>query len=183
MEEKVLYRKKLQDLVSRKIGYGVVQPGDNVNGGIPVIKVRDIVAGLPSRETLDCTTPEIESAYSRTRLHGGEIVLSIVGTIGKTCIVPPEFKGSNLVRATALIDIANPTISKWVKYYIDSPVGQNYIQGNLNTTVQPTLNIKTLAEMEIPFYQQEYMEKAVCIMSAIEEKIKLNNRINHNLPS
>ena len=51
-------------------------------------------------------------------------------------------------------------MSKWVKYYIDSPKGQNYIRENLNTTVQPTLNVKSLVEMPIPVYSTQYMQKA-----------------------
>lgn len=171
----------LGSLVDRKIGYGIVQPGQSIDGGVPVIKVNNLIAGLNSVNDLDTTSRETACKYSRTQLKGGELVVSVVGTIGKTAIVPASFAGCNLVRATALIDIPEQWLSNWVKYYIDSPAGQSYIDQNLNTTVQPTLNIKSLVEMPIPFFDESFMKKAVAFLKAIDGKIDINNQINDNL--
>lgn len=171
----------LENMVKRKICYGIVQPGQSVTDGIPVIKVNNLISGLKSLSELDTTTRENEAKYIRTRLHGGELIISVVGTIGKTAIVPKSFAGCNLVRATALIDIEDALLSKWVKYYIDSPYGQSYIEQNLNTTVQPTLNIRSLEKMSIPLYDAEYMKKIVILLSSLDEKIAINREINDNL--
>ena len=173
--------KPLGSMVNRKIGYGIVQPGQSVPDGVPVIKVNNFISGLKSPSELDTTARENEAKYSRTRLHGGELIVSVVGTIGKTAIVPKSFAGCNLVRATALIDIEDELMSKWVKYYFDSPCGQSYIEQNLNTTVQPTLNIKSLVEMPIPIRDTTEMEKTVLLLSALDEKIEVNRQINDNL--
>ena len=173
--------KLLGSLVKRKIGYGIVQPGQSIKDGVPVIKVNNIINGLKSVKELETTTQLISEKYPRTLLHGGELIISVVGTIGKTAIVPKSFAGCNLVRAVALIDIADEITSKWVKYYLDSPYGKEYIHQNLNTTVQPTLNIKSLTDMPIPFYNRPYMEKSVSLLSGIDDKIALNNKINDNL--
>ena len=171
----------LGSLVKRKIGYGIVQPGQSTGNGVPIIKVNNIISGLESINDLDTTSHEISEKYSRTILRGGELIVSVVGTIGKTAIVPENFAGCNLVRAVALLDIEDKIISKWVKYYLDSPYGKDYISQNLNTTVQPTLNIKSLTNMPIPFYDTEYMEKTIDLLSEIDDKIALNNKINDNL--
>lgn len=171
----------LGSLVERKIGYGVVQPGQSIDGGVPVIKVNNLIAGLTSVKDLDTTSTETAEKYSRTKLKGGELIVSVVGTIGKTAIVPATFAGCNLVRATALIDIPEQWLSYWVKYYIDSPAGQAYIDQNLNTTVQPTLNIKSLVEMPIPFFDETLMKRTVAFLKTIDDKIANNNRINDNL--
>ena len=173
--------KLLGTLTQRKIGYGIVQPGDSIPNGVPVIKVNNIISGLHEIQDLDTTSSENSLKYNRTKLVGGELLVSVVGTIGKTAIVPPSFAGCNIVRAVAMIDIPNPEMALWVKYYIDSPSGKKYIQENLNTTVQPTLNVKSLVEMPIPLLEPEYMHNAIKILSTIDNKIELNNRINHNL--
>jgi type I restriction enzyme S subunit len=172
---------KLGTLTNRKIGYGIVQPGDNVVNGVPVIKVNNIISGLRNVRDLDTTSIENDIKYSRTKLLGGELIISVVGTIGKTAIVPIKFKGCNLVRATALIDILDSQLTLWVKYYLDSPKGQLYIKGNLNTTVQPTLNVKSLVEMPIPMFSSAYRNHAVAILKSLDDKIECNNRINENL--
>lgn len=173
--------KALGSLVDRKIGYGIVQPGQNILHGVPVIKVNNLIDGLHSKGELDVTTKENDEKYSRTRLEGGELIVSVVGTVGKTAIVPKSFRGCNLVRAVAMIDIKENWLSRWVKYYIDSPAGQAYIEQNLNTTVQATLNIKTLADMPIPFLKEDEMRKIVTILEAIDRKIECNQQINDNL--
>ena len=173
--------KTLGSLVDRKIGYGIVQPGQNILDGVPVIKVNNLITGLHSKDELDVTTKENDEKYSRTRLEGGELIVSVVGTVGKTAIVPKSFRGCNLVRAVAMIDIKENWLSKWVKYYIDSPAGQAYIEQNLNTTVQETLNIKTLVDMPIPFPKEDEMRKIVTILDAIDRKIECDQQINDNL--
>lgn len=173
--------KALGSLVDRKIGYGIVQPGQNILHGVPVIKVNNLIDGLHSKGELDVTTKENDEKYSRTRLKGGELIVSVVGTVGKTAIVPKSFRGCNLVRAVAMIDIKENWLSRWVKYYIDSPAGQAYIEQNLNTTVQATLNIKTLVDMPIPFLKEDEMRKIVTILEAIDRKIECNQQINDNL--
>jgi type I restriction enzyme, S subunit len=173
--------KELQTLVKRKIGYGIVQPGPSVPKGVPIIKVNNIISGLYDTKHLDKTTVENDTKYQRTKLKGGELIVTVVGTCGKTAIVPIHFAGCNLVRATCLIDIEDETICKWIKYYIDSPHGQAYINRNLNTTVQATLNVKSLNEMPIPFYSDEYTSNVVNILSSLDRKIELNNKINADL--
>ena len=172
---------KLGTLTDRKIGYGIVQPGASVSGGVPVIKVNNIISGLRSVEELETTSKDNDAKYSRTKLMGGELIISVVGTIGKTAIVPMSFAGCNLVRATCLIDIKDNQLASWVKYYIDSPQGQRYIHENLNTTVQPTLNVKSLVDMPIPMYSSEYMKKIVSILKSLDDKIEVNRKINENL--
>ena len=172
---------RLGTLTNRKIGYGIVQPGASIPNGIPVIKVNNIISGLRNVRDLDTTTIDNDRKYLRTKLKGGELIVSVVGTIGKTAIVPKEFAGCNLVRATALIDIPDTEMTKWVKYYIDSPRGQRYVRENLNTTVQPTLNVKSLVEMPIPVFSSDYIKTTTNLLSDIDYKIEVNKRINDNL--
>lgn len=173
--------KKLSQLVERKICYGIVQPGKGKNGNIPVIKVNNIISGLKSITELDTTTHEIASKFQRTQLFGGEIVVSVVGSVGNTAIVPSSFKGCNLVRATAMVDIKDKVLATYVMYYFKTHEAQKYIESRLNTTVQATLNIKDLEEMPIPILHSSIILRLVSILSALDSKIENNNKINANL--
>ena len=172
---------RLDSLVNRKICYGIVQPGISPKNGTPVIKVNNIVKGLRDISECDKTTEEINSRYKRTILKGGELVISLVGTVGYVDIVPHSFAGANLVRATGMIDIEDELIKHWVLFYIRTRQGQQYIEENLNTTVQRALNIKDLCKMPIPITRRCYMEKVVSILSSLDDKIELNRKINANL--
>lgn len=172
---------RLGDLVDRKIGYGIVQPGESLSDGVPVIKVNNIISGLTDVSLLEKTAVHIAEKYPRTKLNGGELVISLVGSVGKTAIVPKCFAGANLVRATGLIDIKDSYLCRWVKYYIDSIKGQSYINSNLNTTVQATLNVKSLVEMPIPLPELKVLRNTVDILSSLDAKIENNNKINAKL--
>ena len=71
--------RNLGTLVDRKIGYGIVQPGQSVSDGVPVIKVNNLISGLRSVSDLDTTAKENDEKYTRTRLEGGEVIISVVG--------------------------------------------------------------------------------------------------------
>ena len=172
---------KLKKLVKRKICYGIVQPGSGNHEGVPVIKAGNIVTGLNRLEDLELATEASARKYPRSTLNGGELVISLVGSVGKVAVVPTSFSGANLVRATGLIDIEDNTLKYWVKYYIESPEGQDYIRSNLNTTVQPTLNIKSLEEMDIPIIEEGTMKRTVSILRSIEDRLVNNALINENL--
>ena len=172
--------KKLSDLVERKICYGIVQPG-NKAGNVPIIKVNNIIAGLNTVENLETTTEEIASKYERTKLKGGELIISLVGTVGVTAIVPHSFAGCNLVRATGMIDIVDDVLAKYVKYYLETKSAKEFLYGRLNTTVQPTLNVKTLENLPIPIIDRKKIIAITSILSSLDDKIAVNRRICENL--
>ena len=68
---------KLGTLTNRKIGYGIVQPGNSVTNGVPVIKVNNIISGLRNVHDLDTTSIENDRKYSRTKLVGGELLFHL----------------------------------------------------------------------------------------------------------
>jgi type I restriction enzyme S subunit len=80
----------LESLVEpgRGISYGIVQPGAPVSNGIPIVRVSDVRDGRIATADPLRVSPAIEAAYSRTRLFGGELLLTLVGTVGESAIVP-----------------------------------------------------------------------------------------------
>ncbi len=174
-------RYKLCDLVQRNICYGIVQPGECIPNGVPIVKVNNIISRTVNINSLERTSQEISSRYSRTILNGGELLISVVGSPGKCMIAPSNFKGANIVRAVAMIDIEDKNLSEWVYYYLTSNEAQQYLEIRLNTTVQATLNIKELAELPIPVPSFDVRYKIVSVLKSIDTKIELNRRINDNL--
>lgn len=60
--------KKLNEIVSDNcsISYGIVQPGDGVENGVPVVRPIDMTKTFVSRKGLKNTTKEISDSYKRT---------------------------------------------------------------------------------------------------------------------
>lgn len=159
----------------RNIAYGIVQPGKPVDHGIPMIRVNNFDNGRIELTNIIQVSPEIEEKYSRTRLQGNEILLTLVGSVGQTALVDENMKNYNVARAVAVIPIKSGINRNWVKYYLDSNVPQQYFKEELNTTVQATLNLKSVKKTPIWIPDDKYIEKAVATLTSIDRKIYINN--------
>jgi type I restriction enzyme S subunit len=151
---------ELKDLVESgdKINYGVVQPGVQVDAGVPLIRVGDLAAGIVNRSAMKFIDPAIESLYSRSRIRGNEILISCVGSIGVIAEARPEDVGSNIARAVARVPVSKDVNRTWLAAYLRSQRVQRYFTNELRTVSQPTLNIKQIQETEIilpPLEQQQ----------------------------
>ena len=133
----------------RGISYGIVQPGFPVPAGVPIVRVSDVRDGRITTTDPLRVTPVIEAAYSRTRLKGGELLLTLVGTVGETAIVPESLAGWNTARAVAVIPVRKEIGSYWVQIALRTPAVREIIHSRLNTTVQATLNLRDVAQLPI----------------------------------
>jgi len=81
----------LNALVSpaRPIVYGILMPGRGYPGGIPVIKVKDIVDGEVRGENILLTSPQIDAEYQRSKVRPRDVLLTIRGTVGRLAQVQP----------------------------------------------------------------------------------------------
>ena len=177
MSEKTACESKkctLQDLTEDgdKINYGVVQPGNQVDGGIPLIRVGDLMSGGIDRSALKCIDPEIESAYARSRIKGNELLLSCVGSIGTVAEVGPADIGSNIARAVARIPVSETVNRKWLAACLRSATIQRYFTNELRTVSQPTLNIKQIEETEINLPPIELQNTFASKLHAVERVCK-----------
>lgn len=148
VNQKAWPTKRLADLVTNgdTINYGVVQPGDDVDEGVPLVRVGDLIGGRVNHHALKRITPEIESAYTRSRLHGDEILVSCVGTIGVVVLASELEKGFNIARAVARIRLSADNCREFIAAQLQTEGIQRYFTSELRTVSQPTLNIKQICE-------------------------------------
>ncbi len=143
--------KRLKTLIRSgdSINYGVVQPGDDVINGVPLVRVGDISEGSVDHHSLKRISREIECAYSRSRLRGDEILVSCVGSVGLVALVTEAEEGFNIARSVARIRIANGYIREFFAWQLRCESIQNYFKRELRTVSQPTLNIQQLSETNV----------------------------------
>lgn len=137
---------ELESLVADgdRINYGVVQPGQHVEDGIPLIRSGDLGRLGVDRSSLMRISSEIESSYSRSRIKGIEILIGCVGAIGQVSVVNSKDIGSNVARAVARVPIADDFDREYVAAYLRMNFAQQYFTKELRTVAQPTLNIKQI---------------------------------------
>ncbi len=165
----------------RAISYGIVQPGVPASDGIPIVRVTDIRDGRIATDDSLRVSRDIEAAYSRTRLRGGELLLTLVGTIGEAAVVPDSLAGWNTARAVAVIPVRPDVGSYWVKLALQSPEVRHIIDSRLNTTVQATLNLRDVAQLPIAMPPEPERRAIVHVLGTLDDKIELNRRMSETL--
>ena len=162
-------KKSLISLVRQEdtINYGVVQPGDNLDEGVPLIRVGDLLDGQVNHAILKRIDPSIEATYKRSRLRGDEILVSCVGSVGIVALADESVKGFNIARAVARIPVAETTSRIFLAAYLNTDFVQRYFSNELRTVSQPTLNIKQLSETSVllpPIDLQNEFEERVTVV-------------------
>lgn len=93
--------------VPGSISYGVVQPGSPVVQGVPIIRVNNFRDMRLDLSDVMRIAPEVEAKYGRTRLSGGEVLLTLVGSVGQVAEVPKTCAGFNVARAVGVVKPTN----------------------------------------------------------------------------
>lgn len=169
-------------LVDESISYGVVQPGAHTEiNSVPIIRVNNIKNGYINTNDVLKVEAQIEDKYKRTRLNGGELLITVVGSIGECAIVPENLEGWNVARAVSVAKIKSEFDTRFIKYAFktDDIIFQMY--GNTNDTVQPTLNLSSLKALKfnIPIYSEQ--TAIASVLSGLDDKIDLLHRQNATL--
>ena len=163
------------------VTYGVVQPGAALAEGKPLIRVNNFRDTRIDLGDVMYIAPEIEAKYSRTRLKGGEVLLTIVGSVGQVAVVPSRFAGFNVARAVAVIHPLKHISPDWIALCLRSPLSQHLLGSRANTTVQTTINLKDLRALPIPLPPEDERRTISEFVGALDDRIALLRETNATL--
>lgn len=169
---------KVASLLSsdRGISVGVMYPGKHSEEGVPLIRAGDIKQGVIDPFVSFRIGHEVHEEYKRTALVGGEVLITLVGNPGVAAIVPTDMAGWNAARAVAVVRLAEPTDAHFFKMALGAPSVQHTIASVCNTTVQATLNLKEIKELELPWPDRATREEIAAVLGALDDKIELNRK-------
>ncbi|PWB37068.1 MULTISPECIES: restriction endonuclease subunit S [Pseudomonas] len=163
------------------VTYGVVQPGTHVEHGVPIVRVNNFKEGRVELSDLMRIDPEIEKKYGRTRLQGGEVLLTVVGSVGQVAVVSEAHKGFNVARAVAVIHPQQQVDPNWLALCLRSPLSQHLLGSRANTTVQTTINLKDLRALPVPMAPEYERGKIIELIGSLDDRITLLRETNATL--
>jgi type I restriction enzyme, S subunit len=141
--------------------YGVVQPGTTNEKGNFLIRAGDIKNNTVETGELRTISKTIDEEYSRSRVHGGEILITVVGAgIGECGIVPDSCKGYNIARAVAKVPIKDFNV-KYLLCWLNTSNAVNFMKGEAREVARPTLNLEQLRTIPIPLAPIEEQKEIV----------------------
>lgn len=155
----------------RSLCYGVVQPGDEDADGVRLIRVCDLEEGTINISDLRTISGDVNREYKRSIVLEGDVLISVVGTIGRMAIVPPACDGMNIARAVARIaPIQVP--SEWVRYWMESNWMQFRLTLGAREVARKTLNLDVLRQEVIPLAPFDEMLQIMKMVRSVEAAAK-----------
>ncbi len=145
----------------KPIAYGVLVPGPDVETGVPFVRIADLSLDSPASKPEKAISPEIDAQFQRTRLEGGEILMGVVGSIGKLGVAPATWAGANIARAICRIVPADSGLNEFVLFLLQTKFMQESFAGDTRTLAQPTLNVGLIRAALTPLPPPEEQSRIV----------------------
>lgn len=134
----------------RPITYGILKPGPDVKGGVPYVRVADFPNDAVNLESIRRTSTEIDAAYARARLREGDVLLSIRGTVGRVCTVPPELAMGNITQDTARLSVQRYMDARFVTWFLRAPETQDRMARAVKGVAVRGINIGDVRALQVP---------------------------------
>lgn len=162
---------------SAAIRYGVVQIGEHTENGIPIVPIKFIKSIDTAK--LHRVSASIEAKYKNSRIHAGDVLISVKGTIGAVGIVPEGFSG-NIAREIARIRPSVKYDSNYIAFQLQADHTQREIENLTVGTTRKEFSIHTLKKFEILVPPLNEQQKIVKILSTWDQAISATEKLLEN---
>jgi type I restriction enzyme S subunit len=135
---------------ARPIMYGIVLPGQSVENGVPLVKGGDVERGSLHPTGLARVAPEIEAAHARSRVRGGDLLVSIRGSFGAVAEVPAELTGANITQDSARVSPGGGIDGRYLLYALRSSGVRHQLGAVVTGATIRGVNIRDLKRVNVP---------------------------------
>jgi type I restriction enzyme S subunit len=150
--------------------------------GVPVVSVGEIRSGyLQISNRTPTVANETKIRLPQFVLEEGDIVFGRKGAIDRNAIINEKQSGWFLGSDGIRLRLSENIDSVFVSYQLRSSSVGKWLLQNSSGSIMPSLNQKTLDRLPIWLPEIKEQKKIAAILSALDAKIDLNNRINAEL--
>ncbi|WP_139921408.1 restriction endonuclease subunit S [Hymenobacter sp. DG01] len=169
------------DELSVKISDGSHNPPKGKEAGIPMLSAKNIQDNIIHFDDARLISEEdYQSEVSRVNISAGDVLLTIVGTIGRTAVVADGLPKFSLQRSVAII---KPRIdSKFLAYCLRSPLIQKYLSDNAKGTAQKGIYLNALKKIPVCLPPAAEQARIVEQLEATMQKLEASQERLEKLP-
>jgi type I restriction enzyme S subunit len=151
------------------LSYGIVQPGDDFENGLPIVRPTNLTKKYIPKLELKTINPILADSYKRTTLTGEELLLCVRGTTGTVSISTEELKGCNVTRGIVPIRFKTNLIDLDYAYYLfNSSVLQKQIKSKTYGAALLQINIADVKKLKLPVPKIEEQKKIVFQLDSVK---------------
>lgn len=177
--------KKLNDFCDIKGGKRLPKGEElkNEKKGNPYIKVADMTKDkfVVLNESFQFVETDIQKSISRYIVQTGDIIISIVGTIGLVNIVDGSLEKANLTENCYRLTNFKVVHSDYLYYYLISPFGKREIESRTVGGVQAKLPMYNVQSLPIVLPKIDLIEKFEKSLKPVNDLQNTLTKENHKL--
>ena len=170
---------RLEDITD-KIGDGIHgTPEYDDNGDYYFVNGNNLVDGDIVLKKDTKRINEEQYLKNKRDLNKNTLLVSINGTLGNVA----KYNNEKIIlgKSACYINVKDDYNVDYVYFVFGSPEFKKYLQYGANGTTIKNVPLSAIRNYEISIPSKENQDKIVKILKSIEDKIKLNNKINNNL--
>lgn len=156
---------------------------NDINGKYYLLSNKNIIDGkiVITKDDRQISEDSFTKINKRTKLSEGDLVISTVGTIGKLALIN-EQPYYDFQRSVGIIKCDEAKLlNRFLLYYFHLPYIQSKLVNISKGAVQKCIFINDLKELDIEVPDITEQQKIADVLSALDDKIELNNKINAEL--
>ena len=154
---------------------------DYVQNGTPIVTVEHLGQKRFTEQNLPCVSEIDKERLNKYILREGDVVFSRVGSVDRCSYVSREYNGwmfsGRCLRVRPCIEID----SQYLYYYFTLESTKQFVRGIATGATMPSINTKFMGEVPIAYPPIDEQRKIATVLSALDNKIELNDKINKNL--
>ena len=152
--------------------------------GIPIIRISNLPQNASFVDLTDCVYYE-KGQYDNFEVHNGDLLIAMSGaTTGKTAV----YHSSTLAYLNQRVGLFKSTNSDNLHYpflyaFVSAPTFKNQLSTRLIAGAQPNISSSDIESIRISIPQNNEQAKIAQLMSLLDERITIQNKIIDKLQS
>ena len=155
------------------------------NSGVPVLNGSNLVGLKLNEDKFNYVTEEKAASLGKANAYRNDIVITHRGTLGQIVYIPQNSKYDHYVISQSQFRVRcnQKVLPEYLVYYFHTRIGQHQLLSNASQVGVPALArpTTTFQKQRVVLPTLPTQQKIAAILSSLDDKIELNNKINTNL--
>ena len=155
------------------------------DSGVPVLNGSNLVGLKLNEDKFNYVTEEKAASLGKANAYRNDIVITHRGTLGQIVYIPQNSKYDHYVISQSQFRVRcnQKVLPEYLVYYFHTRIGQHQLLSNASQVGVPALArpTTTFQKLRVVLPPLPTQQKIAAILSSLDDKIELNNKINTNL--
>ncbi len=162
--------------VCEKISVGiVVRPSSYyVPNGVPAFRSQNVREDRIQTNSLVYISREAnDGPVSKSKLLAGDVLIVRTGYPGTSCVVPPEFEGSNCIDLIFMRPNDSVLRSDYLSRFFNTDAAKIQVQAGKTGLAQQHLNVSAAQKIQLPLPPVNQQDEIVSILELLDSKRRI----------